>query len=228
MANSKKKAAKANAVRIIAIILAALNNTKYPDSLLATVIRRVKTDSDDEKSTYIRLNDTRTGIIKACRKNTTSNNGDNAELEKKRQACKKSKWYMGLVVLIVAGICLFFQFFHPFVLIVTIIICAIIGSVATASYSKIYKNQVIASILKNFDKDLQYMPDNGIRKDVYRIARFESFDRYHTEDLIANVLELYQQGDVSFNQLMENYLKRIFKISKNGNIQDLLFIPILY
>ncbi len=49
-----------------AIILAALNNTKYPDSLLATVIRRVKTDSDDEKSTYIRLNDTRAGIIKAC------------------------------------------------------------------------------------------------------------------------------------------------------------------
>ena len=110
---------------------------------------------------------------------------NNSELEKKRQACKNSKWYMGLVILIVAGICLFFQFFHPFVLIFTIIICAIISSVATASYSKIYKEQVIASILKNFDKDLQYMPNNGIRKDVYRIARFESFDRYSTEDLIT-------------------------------------------
>ena len=49
-----------------AIILAALNNTKYPDSLLATVIRRVKTDSDEENKTYIKLNDTRAGIIKAC------------------------------------------------------------------------------------------------------------------------------------------------------------------
>lgn len=37
---------------------------------------------------------------------------------------------------------------------------------------------------------------------------------YHTEDLIANVLELYQQGDVSFDQLMENYLKRITNIYK--------------
>ena len=49
-----------------AIILAALNNTKYPDSLLATVIRRVKTDSDEENKPYIKLNDTRAGIIKAC------------------------------------------------------------------------------------------------------------------------------------------------------------------
>lgn len=49
-----------------AIMLAALNNTKYPDALLATVIRRVKTDSDEENKPYIKLNDTRAGIIKAC------------------------------------------------------------------------------------------------------------------------------------------------------------------
>ena len=48
------------------IILAALNNTKYPDSMMSTVIRRIKTDSDDEKNHYIKLNDTRVGIIKAC------------------------------------------------------------------------------------------------------------------------------------------------------------------
>ena len=49
-----------------AIMLAALNDTKYPDALLATVIRRVKTDSDEDKKPYIKLNDTRAGIIKAC------------------------------------------------------------------------------------------------------------------------------------------------------------------
>lgn len=48
------------------IMLAALNNTKYPDSLLSTVIRRIKTDSDEDKKPYIKLNDTRAGIIKAC------------------------------------------------------------------------------------------------------------------------------------------------------------------
>ncbi len=48
------------------IILSALNNTKYPDSMLSTVIRRIKTDSDEEKKPFIKLNDTRAGIIKAC------------------------------------------------------------------------------------------------------------------------------------------------------------------
>ena len=48
------------------IILAALNNTKYPDALLVTVIRRVKIDSDEENKNFIKLNDTRAGIIKAC------------------------------------------------------------------------------------------------------------------------------------------------------------------
>lgn len=37
---------------------------------------------------------------------------------------------------------------------------------------------------------------------------------YHTEDLISNVLDLYQQGDISFSQLIENYLKRITVVYK--------------
>ncbi len=49
-----------------AIMLATLNDTKYPDALLSTVIRRVKTDSDEENNHFIKLNDTRAGIIKAC------------------------------------------------------------------------------------------------------------------------------------------------------------------
>ena len=49
-----------------AIMLAALSGTRYPDALLATVVRRVKTDSDEENSPYTKLNDTRAGIIKAC------------------------------------------------------------------------------------------------------------------------------------------------------------------
>lgn len=48
------------------IILSALNGTTYPDGLLSTIIRRVKTDSDEEHNHYIKLNDTRAGIIKAC------------------------------------------------------------------------------------------------------------------------------------------------------------------
>ncbi len=48
------------------IMLAAFNGTNYPQALLHTVIRRVRTDSDEEKNHFIKLNDTRVGIIKAC------------------------------------------------------------------------------------------------------------------------------------------------------------------
>lgn len=47
------------------IIMAALNHDKYPTGLLDMVVRRVKTDSDEEKKHYIKLNDIRAGIIKA-------------------------------------------------------------------------------------------------------------------------------------------------------------------
>ncbi|MCD7741300.1 MAG: type I-C CRISPR-associated protein Cas8c/Csd1 [Ruminococcus sp.] len=47
---------------------AILNGTNYPTTLLETVIRRVKADSDDPENNryFIKLNDTRAGIIKAC------------------------------------------------------------------------------------------------------------------------------------------------------------------
>lgn len=48
------------------IMLAAFYGIPYPDGMLASVIRRVKTDSNDDKNQYIKINDTRAGIIKAC------------------------------------------------------------------------------------------------------------------------------------------------------------------
>jgi CRISPR-associated protein Csd1 len=48
------------------IMMAAFTGGNYPVALLETVVRRVKTDSDEEKNSYVKLNDTRAGIIKAC------------------------------------------------------------------------------------------------------------------------------------------------------------------
>ncbi|MEG1027271.1 MAG: type I-C CRISPR-associated protein Cas8c/Csd1, partial [Oscillospiraceae bacterium] len=46
----------------------------YPDFLLQTIVRRIKTDSNDEKNKYIKINLIRVGIVKAClnRKNRLS------------------------------------------------------------------------------------------------------------------------------------------------------------
>lgn len=49
-----------------AMFYAILNGTRYPEALLSTVIRRIKTDNDEENKSYIKINDKRTGIIKAC------------------------------------------------------------------------------------------------------------------------------------------------------------------
>ncbi len=63
---SKSESAKVPSPLMSGIILAALNGTPYPKMLLDTVVRRIKIDSDEEKNSYIKLNEIRAGIIKAC------------------------------------------------------------------------------------------------------------------------------------------------------------------
>lgn len=54
---------------------AIINGTPYPESLLATVVRRVKTDSDEENNKYIQMNNIRMGLIKACINRSARFNG---------------------------------------------------------------------------------------------------------------------------------------------------------
>lgn len=62
------------------IMMSAFKGTNYPCSLLASVIRRVKTDQDEEKNHFIKLNDTRAGIIKACINRKLRNSGQKEEI----------------------------------------------------------------------------------------------------------------------------------------------------
>lgn len=48
------------------IIRAAFEGGNYPEALLQTAVMRVKTDKNDDKSRFIKINFTRVGIIKAC------------------------------------------------------------------------------------------------------------------------------------------------------------------
>lgn len=71
-----------------ALFEAILKGTRYPDELLSTVITRVKTDSDEEKKHFIKLNDTRAGLIKGCinRKQNKEEIKMSLDLENKNQA----------------------------------------------------------------------------------------------------------------------------------------------
>lgn len=51
---------------LAAILQSVLYGTPYPQAMLSTVIRRIKTDSDNEKNHFIKINSTRISIIKAC------------------------------------------------------------------------------------------------------------------------------------------------------------------
>jgi hypothetical protein len=95
-------------------------------------------------------------------------------------------------LVILGTICLIFKFFNPFIIFVAVVGSIIIFSIANSKYSKIYKEQVITSIINSYDKELRYNPTSGITRDVYRTAKFEYFDRYHTEDLIVGKIQGYE------------------------------------
>ena len=153
-------------VVIIAIIVSAIKGSKRQKKR-DEVYSKVKIEKAADIQTYV---------------NMLTNN---KELEEKRKNYKNSKLYVLLFIAIVVGVCLFFKFFHPIIIFFVIVISVIIFAIANAGYTKIYKDQVITSILKNYDKDLNYMPENGIQRNIYKIAKFEHFDRYTTEDLIV-------------------------------------------
>lgn len=48
------------------IIHAALEETQYPEALLQNAVTRIKTDHNEENNSFIKFNNTRVGIIKAC------------------------------------------------------------------------------------------------------------------------------------------------------------------
>lgn len=67
----KSKNDKVSPALMAKLFDAIINGTAYPDALLGTVIRRVKTDSDEEtgdgkKNSSIKMNSVRMGLIKAC------------------------------------------------------------------------------------------------------------------------------------------------------------------
>ena len=53
---------------------------RYPSSLLATMVKRVQTDSDDDKNKFIKLNPTRAGVIKACLNRKARLNGKEEDI----------------------------------------------------------------------------------------------------------------------------------------------------
>ncbi len=58
-----------------------INGTKFPRVLLETTVRRIKTDSDTEVNPFVKMNDRRIGILKACLNRNYLNNDNEEKIE---------------------------------------------------------------------------------------------------------------------------------------------------
>lgn len=76
------------------IFRSILYGTVYPEQLLSTVVRRVKTDSDEENNSFIKINSTRAGIIKACLNRKARFNGDKEEIKMALDKTNQSEAYL--------------------------------------------------------------------------------------------------------------------------------------
>lgn len=62
------------------LLEAVVYGYRYPAFLLATAVRRIRTDSDEETNSFIRLNPIRAGILKACLNRNARLNGQREEI----------------------------------------------------------------------------------------------------------------------------------------------------
>ncbi|MDE7121205.1 MAG: type I-C CRISPR-associated protein Cas8c/Csd1, partial [Oscillospiraceae bacterium] len=76
------------------ILVSALDGTDYPNALLETVVRRIKTDSDHEKNHFIKINRTRAGIIKACLNRKQRRSGKKEEITMSLDSENKNPAYL--------------------------------------------------------------------------------------------------------------------------------------
>ena len=75
-----------------------------------------------------------------------------------------------------------------------IIVILLISKISTKSFKKsiynsTFKNKVIRSLVKEYNKDFEYIPSKGIPQITYMKGNFEKFDTYYSEDLIYGLLE---------------------------------------
>lgn len=76
------------------LLESVLKGTPYPEALLGTLVRRVKTDSDEEKNHFIQMNDIRLGLIKACINRNDRINGKEEEIKMSLDTENRSPAYL--------------------------------------------------------------------------------------------------------------------------------------
>lgn len=110
---------------------------------------------------------------------------NNEELDKQRRTHNFLAFIRSILTLTFVLSFLWFMFEREF-LVIIIPIVSIILLIILGRFGKdnLIFSSIIPSIIKDHYKDFEYDHNTGIDRKVYNEARFESYDRYHSDDLI--------------------------------------------
>ena len=87
--------------------------------------------------------------------------------------------------------------FHT--LMISVIVLIILSMFNKSKFNKLYKEKVISKLVKEYDSNLKYNQNLNITSGIYKQAEFESYNNYHSDDLIYGNLDgkiKIQIGDV--------------------------------
>ena len=133
--------------------------------------------------TKVKINENISNKYKEMAYNLIKNN---EELNSQRRTHNILSFIRG--VLTITFVVSFFCFMVQRELVLLIIpIAAIIVLIILGKYGKnnLIFSKIIPSIIKEQFNDFVYSHNEGIDRSIYREARFESYDRYHSDDLIT-------------------------------------------
>ena len=77
-----------------------------------------------------------------------------------------------------------------FIFVTLLMVCLyVLISLKDRDYTKMFKDRVIKTFVKEYSSTLDFLPDSGVSRTIYYEGEFENFDRYKTEDLIIGSFE---------------------------------------
>lgn len=110
----------------------------------------------------------------------------NEKLNAERTKYRLKHMIIGAILIAIAS-CIFFAHYLGFftvILVIGLTITLFVLVIVNKDKNSVY-GEVIPKIINDYMKELKYNHYEGISSAVYREARFEGYDRYHSDDLIT-------------------------------------------
>lgn len=114
----------------------------------------------------------------------------NDTLEKARNRARNGIIWITFIMITI-GTILSIMNKSPFFIFGTFLIIALYMGFSkdNKNYINLFKEKVIKTFVKEYSETLEYIPNLGISKQIYRNGEFENFDTFYSEDLIKGTLD---------------------------------------